>query len=204
MVPIHDQEHLATNVVKGRQKCELFLLFNGQGMRYILEQGLCMVSTWNPNFNFICGLLYKEKSRGRNFPPFVFPGFSYLLLPELCLLWTLPKPLLFKFVIVRKSPPHQGAAEADAADRKCFFHCSHVCAEQGLWGNIGIIFPNHFAVWIWFLWAPLLALLSQIPTTHSAVNSLCQKRVILFSSPVSDPPGCLTSIPCFGGRSSLF
>lgn len=45
MVSEHDQEHLAINEVKERQKCELFLLFNGQGMWYTLEQGLCMVST---------------------------------------------------------------------------------------------------------------------------------------------------------------
>lgn len=50
----------------------------------------------------------------------------------------------------------------------------------------GIIFPNHFAVWTWFLWAPLLALLSQFPTTHPALNCFYQKRVILFSSPVFD------------------
>lgn len=189
MVSIHDQEYLAISVLEGRQKCELFLLFNGQGTWCMLEQWLCMVSTWNSDFNLVRGFLYKEKSRGRTLPPFVHPGFSHPLFPELCLLRTPPKPLLFEFVITRKSPSHQGAA--DALERKCFSHCSHVRGKQGLWGNTGIISPNHFAVCIQFLWALFVALLSQIPATHSesAVNCLYQRRVILFSSPVSDLPG---------------
>lgn len=108
--------------------------------------------------------------------------------------WALPSPDTsktspFEFVITRKSPSHQGAA--DALERKCFSHCSHVRGKQGLWGNIGIISPNHFAVCVQFLWALFVALLSQIPATHSesAVNCLYEKRVILFSSPVSDLPG---------------
>lgn len=62
------------------------------------------LSTWNPDFNLTCGLVYKLKSRGRNFPTSVFPGFSYLL-PDICLLWTPPNFLLFYFVIMRESAP---------------------------------------------------------------------------------------------------
>lgn len=86
----------------GRREAKMWIISSLQwpGLWYILEQGLFMVSTWNPDFNLICGLLYKEKSRGRNFPPFVFPGFPCLLfswaLPSLDTLKTSPFLICYK------------------------------------------------------------------------------------------------------------
>lgn len=163
------------------------------------------LSTWNPDFNLTCGHVYKEKSRGKNFPTSVFPGFSYLLLPDICLLWTPPNFLLFYFVIMRESAPTRMQADAQ---RKNAFSCPHVHGRQGLWGNSGIIFPN-FAVWIWFLWASPMALLSQIPTTPPVCCKLfiSEEGNFVFFPCVWSP--CftlilpLTLIPCIRVRSYL-
>lgn len=154
-------------------------------MRYLLEQGLCMASA--PEIQISTspvGFYTKKKAEEETFLLLFFLSSFSWDLPSL----DTPKISPFLLCYNERISPKQDAAEADA-QRKNVFSTALMSTIDKDFGGILTLFFQTLQCGFGFS-EPLSwhCSLRFLPPIQPAVNCFYQRRVILFSSPVSDLP----------------
>lgn len=159
------------------------LLFSSWGTWYVTGQGLGMVSARNPGFHLICGLVYKEEKQRKQLISFrlFWEAIQALFFWTLRSLDTLRTPPFF-ILLHWENATVSRCSRGWWSREKMFFSLFTALlsfVNKGCGGSIGIIFLNHFALQIRFLWdtLPALFFLRFLPPLQSVLQIVYIRRV---------------------------